>query len=169
MIRSVRIALALALPLAGLCAGAAAGAERAGRRCAPASPSPATSCGSAISSRMPGPVADVPIFRAPDLGTRGAVPTERVVEAIRPHQLIGIDTRGLAEVIVTRASRAITPQEISVRVAQALEGQYGLGDARNILVQFDRDVRTLNVEPNVDRRIAGGFARLRSAHRRAST
>ena len=65
-----------------------------------------------------GAVAEVPIFRAPDLGTRGAVPTERVVEAIRPHQLIGIDTRGLAEVIVTRASRAITPQEISTRIAQ---------------------------------------------------
>jgi flagellar basal body P-ring formation protein FlgA len=96
-----------------------------------------------------GPVADVPIFRAPDLGTRGSVPTERVVEAIRPHQLIDIDTRGIAEVVVTRASRAITPQDISARVAKALEGQYGFGDARGIAVEFDRDVRTLNVEPNV--------------------
>ena len=34
-----------------------------------------------------GAVADVPIFRAPDLGTRGAVATDRIVEAIRPHQL----------------------------------------------------------------------------------
>jgi flagella basal body P-ring formation protein FlgA len=96
-----------------------------------------------------GPVADVPIFRAPDLGTRGAVPTEQVVEAIRPHQLIGIDTRGITEVVVTRASRAITAQDIAVRVAKALEGQYGLSDARNIAVEFDRDVRTLNVEPNI--------------------
>jgi flagella basal body P-ring formation protein FlgA len=93
-----------------------------------------------------GPVADVPIFRAPDLGTRGTVATARVVEAIRPHQLIGIDTRGLAEVVVTRASRAITPQEISARVAKALEGQYGFGAAHNILVEFDREVRTLYVE-----------------------
>ncbi|MGC1348704.1 MAG: flagellar basal body P-ring formation chaperone FlgA [Xanthobacteraceae bacterium] len=96
-----------------------------------------------------GPVADVPIFRAPDLGTRGAVPTERVIEAIRPHQLIGIDTRGITEVVVTRASRAITAQDIAARVAKALESQYGLGDARNIAVEFDRDVRTLNVEPTV--------------------
>jgi flagella basal body P-ring formation protein FlgA len=43
-----------------------------------------------------GPVADVPIFRAPDLGTSGAVATDRIVDAIRPHQLIGVDTRGLA-------------------------------------------------------------------------
>jgi flagellar basal body P-ring formation protein FlgA len=96
-----------------------------------------------------GAVADVPIFRAPDLGTRGAVPTERVVEAIRPHQLIGIDTRGITEVVVTRASRAIAAQEISARIAKALESQYGLGAARNITVEFDREVRTLNVEPNI--------------------
>jgi flagellar basal body P-ring formation protein FlgA len=94
-----------------------------------------------------GPVAEVPIFRAPDFGTRGAVPTDRVVEAIRTHQLVGIDTRGLAEVVVTRASRAITSQEISTRVAKVLEGRYGLGEAHNILVEFDHEPRTLNVEP----------------------
>ena len=96
-----------------------------------------------------GPVADVAIFRAPDLGTTGAVATDRIVDAIRPHQLIGIDTRGIAEVIVTRASRAISAQEISASVAHALAGQYGFGTAHNIMVNFDRDVRTLQVEPDV--------------------
>jgi flagellar basal body P-ring formation protein FlgA len=96
-----------------------------------------------------GPVADIPIFRAPDLGTTGAVATDRIVDAIRPHQLIGIDTRGLSEVLVTRPSRAIPAQEISGRIAQALAGQHGFGDAHNILVNFDRDVRTLQVEPDV--------------------
>jgi len=96
-----------------------------------------------------GPVAGVPVFRAPDLGTTGAVATDRIVDAIRPHQLIGIDTRGLAEVIVTRASRAIPTQEISERVAQALAGQYGFGEARHIMINFDHDVRTLQVEPDV--------------------
>src|ERR1700735_3142030 len=88
-----------------------------------------------------GPVAAVPVFRAPDLGTTGAVATDRIVDAIRPHQLIGIDTRGLAEVIVTRTSRAITPQDISGSVAQALAGQYGFGEAHNIFVKFDGEVR----------------------------
>jgi flagella basal body P-ring formation protein FlgA len=96
-----------------------------------------------------GPVANIPIFRAPDLGTTGAVSTDRIVDAIRPHELIGIDTRGLAEVIVTRASRAISVQEISGRIAQALTSQYGFGDAHNIMVTFDRDVRTLQVEPDL--------------------
>ncbi len=96
-----------------------------------------------------GVVADVPIFRAPDLGTRGSVPTERVVEAIRPHQLIDIDTRGISEVVVTRASRAINAKEISDCIAKALESQYSLGAARDITVEFDRDAHTLNVEPNI--------------------
>jgi flagellar basal body P-ring formation protein FlgA len=96
-----------------------------------------------------GPVADVAIFRAPDLGTTGAVATDRIVDAIRAHQLIGIDTRGIAEVIVTRASRAISAQEISTSIARALAGQYGFGTAHDIMVNFDRDVRTLQVEPDI--------------------
>jgi len=95
-----------------------------------------------------GPVANIAIFRSPDLGTTGAVSTDRIVAAIAPHQLIGIDTRGLAEVVVTRASRAISAQEISHRVAQALSGQYGFSDPHNILITFDHELRTLQVEPN---------------------
>ncbi|HEX4408523.1 MAG TPA: flagellar basal body P-ring formation chaperone FlgA [Xanthobacteraceae bacterium] len=96
-----------------------------------------------------GPVADIAIFRAPDLGTTGAVATDRIVDAIRPHQLIGIDTKGITEVTVTRASRAISTQEISSGVAAALTGRYGFGEAKNLQVNFDHDVRILQVEPNV--------------------
>ncbi len=93
-----------------------------------------------------GPVADIPVFRAPDLGTTGAVSTDRVIEAIRPHQLIDIDTRGLAEVVVTRASRTITPQAISDRIARALSAQYQIGDAHDISLNFDMPPRPLEVE-----------------------
>lgn len=95
-----------------------------------------------------GVVADVPVFRSPDLGTVGTVPTERIVEAIRPHQLIGIDTRGLTQIVVARPSRTITGQEIATRIAQVLAGQNGLGEAQNITVYFDREVRALQVEAN---------------------
>ena len=90
--------------------------------------------------------ADLPLARSrhPRRGRRPTASSRRSA----PHQLIGIDTRGLTEVVVTRASRTITAQEISARIAQALAGQYGFGEARNILVTFDRDVRTLQVEPN---------------------
>jgi flagellar basal body P-ring formation protein FlgA len=93
-----------------------------------------------------GPVANIPIFRAPDLGTTGAVSTERVIEAIQPHQLIDIDTRGLAEVIVTRASRPISPQQISTAITQALAKRYNLGEPHNISLNFDIPVHTLQVE-----------------------
>ena len=94
-----------------------------------------------------GPVANIAIFRAPDLGTTGAVSTESVVEAIRPHQLIDIDTHGLAEVIVTRASRAIVPQEISDTITQALAQRFALGEMRNLSLAFDLPLHTLQVEP----------------------
>jgi flagellar basal body P-ring formation protein FlgA len=121
-----------------------------------AAPPPALRSGVTVSSDIvrigdlvenAGPVADIPIFRSPDLGTTGAVAVDRIVDAIRPHELIGINTRGLSEVLVTRSSRAISAQEISTRIAQALAGQYGFGDAHNILVTFDHDVKTLQVEP----------------------
>jgi flagellar basal body P-ring formation protein FlgA len=95
-----------------------------------------------------GPVANIPIFRAPDLGTTGAVSTASIVEAIRPHQLIDIDTRGLAQVIVTRASRAIGPQEISDTITQALSQRFALGTPRNLSLLFDLPLHTLQVEPS---------------------
>ena len=95
-----------------------------------------------------GPVANVAVFRAPDLGTSGAVATDRIVDAIRPYQLIDIDTRGLSEVTVARASRAITLDEISDGIADALSRQYKLGDPRHIGLSFDRALRTLQVEAN---------------------
>jgi flagella basal body P-ring formation protein FlgA len=148
MIRTIIGVLSLALPVAALLA-----APAAAQNAVPALRANVIVTGDIVRIgdlvENCGPVADIPIFRAPDLGTRGSVPTERIVEAIRPHQLIDIDTRGLSEVVVTRASRAISVPDISARVAKALEGQYGLGDARNIQVDFDRDVHALNVEPNV--------------------
>ena len=73
-----------------------------------------------------GAVADIAIFRAPDLGETGSVPVVRVIDALRGHHLIGLDTRGLSEVAVTRAARAITAKEIEANVLRVLAGRYGL-------------------------------------------
>src|SRR6266704_294109 len=59
----------------------------------------------------------IPIFRAPDLGQTGTVQASRVVDAVRAHGLILVDTRGLTEVVVTRASRVIPLKEIEVAIA----------------------------------------------------
>jgi flagella basal body P-ring formation protein FlgA len=91
----------------------------------------------------------VPVFRAPDLGQTGAVAVARVAEALRPYDITSIDTAGLTEVVVTRLSRPISRKDIIDRIAQAFAGQYGFGDAENLSVTLDRDVRTMNVEANV--------------------
>ncbi len=93
-----------------------------------------------------GAVADVPIFRAPDLGQTGSVPVASVLEAVREHHIIGLDSRGLSAVAVTRAARAITAKDVEARILLALAGKYGLPDSSNLAVVFDNDVRTFEVE-----------------------
>lgn len=94
-----------------------------------------------------GVIANVPIFRAPDLGSTGTVPAAAVVEAVRTHALVGLDTNGLEEVRVTRASRAIPVRDIQNAVAQSLATRYHLGDAKDIAINFERDPRVIYVEP----------------------
>src|SRR6185503_16074079 len=59
-----------------------------------------------------GIISNVPIFRSPDPGSTGTVSAAAVVEAVRAHALIGLDTGGIDEVVVTRAARTVEPQEI---------------------------------------------------------
>jgi flagellar basal body P-ring formation protein FlgA len=141
MLRGVLVLLALA---ASAVAPALAQSERPALRATVTVSGDVVRIGDLIENA--GPVADIPVFRAPDLGTTGAVSTDRVIEAIRPHQLIDIDTRGLAEVVVTRASRTITPHEISDRITRTLSTQYELGDAHDISLNFDLPVHPLEVE-----------------------
>jgi flagella basal body P-ring formation protein FlgA len=101
-----------------------------------------------------GAAASTPVFRAPDLGQTGAVPVARIAEALRPHDLEGLDTGGLSEVIVTRLSRAITSKDIAQRIARAVAGQFGLGDAQNLSVILDRDIRVMHVESTATAELA---------------
>ncbi len=95
-----------------------------------------------------GIVANVAVFRAPDLGSTGTVPIDAVIEALRAHALVGIDTAGLSEVVVVRASRAIPAKDVEDTVATALSKQFGLGDPKNIAVVFEREMRAIQVEPS---------------------
>jgi flagellar basal body P-ring formation protein FlgA len=95
-----------------------------------------------------GAVAEVAIFRAPDLGQTGGVSARRIAEAVRAHHIIGLDTRGIDQVAVTRASRAVTAKDIEARLLRALTVQHGLADAKDLGIAFDHEVRTLYVEPD---------------------
>jgi flagella basal body P-ring formation protein FlgA len=94
-----------------------------------------------------GIIANVPIFRAPDLGSTGTISADRVLEAIRVHALVGLDPGPISEITVTRASRAIAAHEIETRIAAALAKEFALGETADIALKFDHTLRTIHVEP----------------------
>jgi flagellar basal body P-ring formation protein FlgA len=96
-----------------------------------------------------GIVASVPIFRAPDLGYTGAISVDSVLEAVRGHALIGVDTAGIRDIVVTRASRTIPIKDIEDVVARALSARFDIGPAKDIVVTFAREPRAMYVEPSV--------------------
>jgi flagella basal body P-ring formation protein FlgA len=93
-----------------------------------------------------GTAAQVAIYRAPDLGTTGTLPTAQVLSVLRAHQVIGVDTRDLQQISVTRLARTLDSKDIELQVARALEHRNGLGDAANLSLTFDRDVRDMRLD-----------------------
>jgi flagellar basal body P-ring formation protein FlgA len=93
-----------------------------------------------------GPAAQIAIYRAPDLGTTGAMPVERVLTALRAHQVIGVDTRNLQEISISRLARTVESKDIEAAIGRALQHKNGLGDAANLTLTFDRDVQDLRLE-----------------------
>jgi flagellar basal body P-ring formation protein FlgA len=86
-----------------------------------------------------GSAGQIAIYRAPDLGTTGTLPVVQVLNTLRAHQVIGVDTSGLKEISVTRLARTLEGKDIELQVARALERRNGLGDAANLTLTFDRD------------------------------
>jgi flagellar basal body P-ring formation protein FlgA len=93
-----------------------------------------------------GPAAQIAIYRAPDLGTTGSLPVDRVLTSLRAHQVIGVDTRNLREISITRLARTLEGKDIEQALARALEHKNGLGDAANLSLTFDRDVGDMRLE-----------------------
>jgi flagella basal body P-ring formation protein FlgA len=96
-----------------------------------------------------GSVAQVALYRAPDPGTTGSLPTAQLLAKLRNYQVVGVDTRNLSEVSVTRLSRALTAKDIERQIAHLLERRNGLGDADNLTITFDRELRTLHLDPSI--------------------
>jgi len=86
-----------------------------------------------------GSAAQIAIYRAPDLGTTGSLPVAQVLTALRSHQVIGVDTRDLKEISVTRLARTLAGKDIEAQIARTLERKNGLGEAANLSLTFDRD------------------------------
>jgi flagella basal body P-ring formation protein FlgA len=93
-----------------------------------------------------GSASQIAIYRSPDLGTTGTLPTAQVINTLQAHQVIGVDTRDIKSVAVTRLARILEGKEIESQVAHALEHRSGLGDAGNLNLTFDRDVQDVRLE-----------------------
>lgn len=95
-----------------------------------------------------GDAASIAVFRAPNPGSTGTVPVERVLEALRPHGVIGIDTKGATEVAVKRLGRVIAREEIEARIARDVAVQLGVRDPKSIGVTLDQEPQALHVDPS---------------------
>ena len=93
-----------------------------------------------------GALAQIAIYRAPDLGTTGSLPVAQMLNALRAQGVIGVDAKDIKQVTVTRLARTIETKAIESAVAQAIEHRGGLGDAANISLTFDRDVADVRLD-----------------------
>ncbi|KRQ13593.1 flagellar basal body P-ring formation chaperone FlgA [Bradyrhizobium manausense] len=93
-----------------------------------------------------GSAAQVPVYRSPDLGTTGALPVAQVLSVLRAKQVIGVMTGDIKEVQVTRLARTLASKDLENAVTSALERRFGLGDAANIIVTFDRGISDIRLE-----------------------
>src|ERR1700719_1616999 len=65
-----------------------------------------------------GVLSQVAIYRAPELGTTGSLPVPQVLNALRAQGVIGVDTKDIKLVSVTRLARTVESKEIERAVAQ---------------------------------------------------
>lgn len=93
-----------------------------------------------------GSAALIAVYRSPDLGTTGALPVAQVLSVLRAKQVIGVMTGDIKEVQVTRLARTLANKDLENAVASALERRFGLGDAANITVTFDRGVADMRLD-----------------------
>jgi flagella basal body P-ring formation protein FlgA len=93
-----------------------------------------------------GTAGQIAIYRAPDLGTTGSLPTAQVLNVLRARQVIGVATGDIKEVKVTRLARTVEAKEIELQVARAIEHRGGLGEAANLQLTFDRDMQDLRLD-----------------------
>jgi flagella basal body P-ring formation protein FlgA len=93
-----------------------------------------------------GTAAQIAIYRAPDLGTTGSLPTAQLLAALRARQVIGVDVKDIKEVSITRLARTVEVREIELQIARAIEHRGGLGDAANLKLTFDRDMQDVRLD-----------------------
>ena len=94
-----------------------------------------------------GSAGQIAIYRAPDLGTTGSLPVAQVLNALRAHQVIGVDTRKLKEISVTRLARTLESKDIETAGRPRAGTQERPRRRRQSQLTFDRDPGDIRLEP----------------------
>ncbi|PLX37240.1 MAG: flagella basal body P-ring formation protein FlgA [Hyphomicrobiales bacterium] len=86
----------------------------------------------------PGRLADTPLFRPPDLGEVGTVDAWSVLDAAHAAGLANGTTGGVREVVVTRASIAVTPDQITALISRAIGDRLAIKAPNTVSVTYTR-------------------------------
>ena len=78
-----------------------------------------------------GSAGQIAIYRAPDLGTTGSLPVAQVLNTLRAYHVIGVDTRDIREISVTRLARTLQSKDIAECFSRVLRSS----DRRKLVVQ----------------------------------
>jgi flagella basal body P-ring formation protein FlgA len=87
-----------------------------------------------------------PLFRAPAPGETGTIQALRVVAAARDAGLSEVETRGLRQVVISRAGRAATREEIEGALTTAIGPRVGLA-ATDLQVTLDQGSPRISLAP----------------------
>lgn len=94
-----------------------------------------------------GAARDIAIYRAPDLGTTGTLPASQILDTLRHHQVIGVDSGDIRDVSITRSARTLPRKEIEAAITRALAHRMGLGEGADLALAFDRELDTIQLDP----------------------
>lgn len=92
-----------------------------------------------------GPAGAVAIFQSPDLGTTGDVPVRDILKAALSHGLYQINAGTFTHVAVTRASRAVKPEEVIAALRSTFAEEQNVADLENLDIQFSPALSTLQL------------------------
>jgi flagella basal body P-ring formation protein FlgA len=101
--------------------------------------------------------AATPAFRAPALGETGTIQVARIVEAAKAAGVIrdgsDLESRGFAQVVVTRAARRLVSADLEAAVKTGLQERFGV-DARAFALAVDGGAPAIAVEPELTGEVA---------------
>lgn len=95
------------------------------------------------------PSAEAPVFRSPDLGTKGIVAAKRVAVAARQHGLHWNNPGGVTQIAIERPSRVVTLEEVTKAISHHAMGELGLTSTQDLRVELSPRSRPFHINSRI--------------------